>query len=66
MNLCVDVIVRSVSVGGCRCENCLSDTSYSNSTQERGHSTQILIPRNLCGPHLHTQIHAYLATNINK
>ena len=24
------------------------------------------IPRNLCGPHLHTQIHAYLATNLNK
>jgi hypothetical protein len=24
------------------------------------------MPKNLCGPHLHTQIHAYLATNINK
>jgi hypothetical protein len=24
------------------------------------------IPRNLCGPHLHTQIHAYIATNLNK
>ncbi len=59
---------------------------YSNSTQERGHSTHETwvkleynlfsqtsltlnidkIPRSLCGPHLHAQIHAYLATNLNK
>ena len=24
------------------------------------------IPRKLCGPHLHTQIHACLATNLKK
>ena len=24
------------------------------------------IPRNLCGPYLHTQIHVYLTTNLNK
>jgi hypothetical protein len=63
-----------------------NDSWYSNSTQERGHSTHETwvklvynvffqtsltlnidkIHRNLCGPDLHTQIHAYLATDLNK